>query len=88
MFKTSPKQAAIKHTRRNVKIGTEVTIDFGKFGRKYHIDGVVGKVIETLNIVNGVPTLYAVQYRNEYGTSMTCDCPAWAISKWTRQIAD
>ena len=88
MFKQSPKQAAVNHTRRNVRIGTDVTIDFGKYSAKYHIDGVVGKVVDILNIVNGTPMLYAVQYTNALGQLMTCDCPAWAISKWTRRIAD
>jgi len=88
MFKTSPKQQAIAATRRNVKIGDTVTIDFGRFGKRYKIDGNVGRVVELLNLVNGHYTLYAVQYKNEEGHLMICDCPAWAIAKWTRQIAD
>lgn len=88
MFKTSPKQKAIAATRRNVKIGDTVTIDFGRFGKRYSADGRIGTVVEMLNLVNCHYTLYAVQYRGESGHSMTCDCPAWAIEKWQRRIAD
>lgn len=88
MFKTSPKQQAIAATRRNVKIGDEVIIDFGRFGKRYSADNQVGRVVEMLNLVNGYYTLYAVQYQGDGGHLMTCDCPAWAVQKWTRRIAD